>query len=345
MKKQLYIIASCLHLLAYGYILDPKNHILDTLYSELKIEQPVTFIPVKMPNIYEIVINGTSYIVRLNEEYNRFARVIECNLHTYAAEKGFGPQIFYHNPDKHIIIMEKLQAKELVPADIEACLPKLVEALHAMHNSPIESRHIHTFTTNTIKKIYNLDQHANPRQLNTFAIYGHLLRLEKLFEDDYKVMIHQDLHPFNIFFDGVNFKFIDFETPHLDTPFVDLAHVALFYCMNEEQEKKLLSLYFNREITVLDYIKLKAMKCFVCTKFICWMLNSLPTSTKDSHHSIDLSVLEYTPPLNIFLKCAVTNIKNAKWRYRLAISAIKTFEELIEQIDTYLLKNIVNTNF
>lgn len=339
MKKQLLILASCLHLLVNGHILDPKNQILDALYNELHIEKSVTFIPIK-PNIYELIVNDkTSYIVRLNEEYNMFARTIECNLHIYAAEKGFGPHIFYHNPEKHIIIMEKLEAKELIPSDINNCLPALVEALHPMHKAPIESRQIPYFTSNTIKRIYNLGLNTNPRQLNTLAIYGNLLRLEKLFANDQQVMVHNDLHPFNIFFDGNIFKFIDFETPHFDTPFVDLAHVALFYCMNEKQEKHLLELYFNRKITLLDHIKLTAMKCFVCSKLICWMLQSLPADTKNNNDNLDLSTLEYTPPLHIFLKHGC-DMDNPKWRYKAAISAVKTFEDLIAHIDACLFKNI-----
>lgn len=343
MKKQFLILISCLHLLVNGHILDPKNQILDALYNELHIEKSVTFIPIK-PNIYELIVNDkTSYIVRLNEEYNMFARAIECNLHTYAAEHGFGPQILYHNPKKHIIIMEKLQAKELIPADIDSCLPALVQALHAMHTAPIEGRQIHTFTFNTIRRIYTLHQHIDQQQLNTFGVYGNLLRLEKLFAHDEQVMVHQDLHPFNIFFDGINFKFIDFETPHLDTPFIDLAHLALFYCMNEKQEKQLLELYFNRKINLLDMVKLAAMKCFVCSKLICWMLASLPSNTNEVNSGLDLAVLEYTPPLHVFLKQGC-EIDNPKWRYRAAISAVKTFENLIAHIDACLLKNLDGIN-
>lgn len=336
MKKMIFTMLSIVHLIVNGRILDTKNYILDILNDRLHINQPVTFIPIKSPNIYEIIINGKAYIVRLNEEYSLFTRTIECKLHTYAAEQGFGPQILFHDASKHIIIMEKLDYKELIPSDIENCLPKLVEALHKMHAAPIDGRPIHPFTNNILKRTLNLNKYYDTCGINTNAMYGRLLALEKLFDHDSQVMIHQDLHPFNIFFDGTNFTFIDFETPNLDTPFVDLAHVALFYCMNPKHEIEFLKLYFGRDVRVFDYIKLTAMKCFVCTKLVCWMIESLPHNCKNQQDTIDLVQLDYTPPLDIFFKNEPC-MNNAQWRYKCAISAIKTFEILLDQIDALFL--------
>ncbi|HTM05702.1 MAG TPA: phosphotransferase, partial [Patescibacteria group bacterium] len=149
-----------------------------------------------------------------------------------------------------------------------------------------------------------------------------------------EVFVHGDLNPFNIFITENRCIFIDFETPHLDNVFVDLAHVALFYHMNKEQEASFLKLYFNREIHTIDFVKLTAMKCFVCAKLICWMLESVsPYETEKD--ILDLSSLQYIPSLHNFL-IENPNMNDPELRYKIAIGAIKELEELLQQLDLYM---------
>jgi thiamine kinase-like enzyme len=338
MKKTLLYALFFSNCILNGRILDYKNHIVDVLYNQCGITSPVAFAPIKEPHIYQITVDNQSYIVRLNEEYNIFARTIESALHIYAAEKGFGPKILFTDPAKQIIIMEKLEAPVVIPSNVDAFLPNLVNTLHLMHQTAITGRQIHKFTTNILNRVMNLND-MQRRDIHTIDIYASLLRLVNLFINETEVLVHGDLNPFNIFITKDTCKFIDFETPHVDTAFVDLAHVALCYGMNKEQEATLLHLYFNREIHTLDFIKLTAMKCFVCAKLICWMLESVSRCNNPQFPDIlDLSLLQYTPPLHSFL-VENPNMEDAQFRYKLAISAIKELEELLHQLDLCMMGN------
>lgn len=334
MKKNLFVILSICTFILNGHILDQKNYIVDILHDEFQISCPVVFAPIKLPHIYQINFADKSYIARLNEEYNIFVRSIESALHIYAAEKGFGPHILFTDPEKKIIIMEKLEAPAVIPSNIDDFLPNLVNAMHLMHKAPVASRQMPIFTTNVLNRVMNL--HENQlRGIKSIEIYAGLLRLAHLFVNEEKVLVHGDLNPFNIFIIENRCTLIDFETPHLDTAFVDLAHVALFYGMNKKQEKKLLQSYFNRETTTIDFVKLTAMKCFVCAKLICWMLESV-TPCFDEKDILDLSQLQYIPALHNFL-VENPNMENAQLRYNIAISAIKELEELLIQLDHCML--------
>jgi hypothetical protein len=338
MKKRLLFIIFFSHLILNGRILDYKNHVLDVLYKQFKITSPVTFVPLKEPYIYQIDFNNQSCIVRLNGEYNIFARTIESALHIYAAEKGFGPTILYTDPEQEIIIMEKLEAPAVIPSHIDAFLPNLVTAMHLMHQAPIVSRQIPKFTTSILTRVMNLNE-KQCRGINALQIYASLFPFANLFNNskEEEALVHGDLNPFNIFITADRCKFIDFETPHIDNVFVDLAHVALFYGMNKQQEQKLLSLYFGREISTVDFIKLTAMKCFVCAKIVCWMLESVTRCCNPEHPDIlNLTSLPYIPPLHEFL-VANPNMEDAQFRYKLAISAIKELEELLHQLDLCMI--------
>jgi hypothetical protein len=59
--------------------------------------------------------------------------------------------------------------------------------------------------------------------------------------------------------------------------------------MDKIQEKKLIEMYFNRQATVEDFIKLTAMKCCVCTKFICWMLEAVQDEAIGENNNRPLS--------------------------------------------------------
>jgi thiamine kinase-like enzyme len=333
-KKTLLISLFLCSLMLNGHILDYKNYVVDILYKQCGITSPVTFVPIKEPHIHQIIFDNKSYIVRFNEEYNIFVRTIESALHIYAAEKGFGPKILFTDPEKQIVIMEKLEAPAIIPSNVDAFLPNLVKSMHLMHQAPITGRQIPTFATNILNRIMSLGERQR-RGINLLHVYASLFRFTSLFNNkDEEVFVHGDLNPFNIFITENRCIFIDFETPHLDNVFVDLAHVALFYHMNKEQEASFLKLYFNREIHTIDFVKLTAMKCFVCAKLICWMLESVsPYETEKD--ILDLSSLQYIPSLHNFL-IENPNMNDPELRYKIAIGAIKELEELLQQLDLYM---------
>jgi len=74
-----------------------------------------------------------------------------------------------------------------------------------------------------------IDEQYNWHFINLSSFQNSLKFLEYCIYKRVKlVLVHGDLHRFNIFFCNNAYKLIDFEAAHYDDPYVDLAHLAVF---------------------------------------------------------------------------------------------------------------------
>lgn len=339
MKNNIFLALFLCNFIVHGHILDTKNRILDALHKQYDIKEPVVFIPIKPDRIYLTSFNNRSVIVRVNEHCNTNERINEFVLQAEASLNGFGPTVFFSDAEHYITFIEKIENNILIPKNIDMYLTPLVSSLHLMHQTKDYCGKCYKFTDNVLNQLKSLNA-KQQRDVNIYEFYGNLARLTHLFNNENLVLVHGDLHPFNVFFTTEESlpkcRFIDFELAHYDSPFVDLAFVALFYGMNKSQEKKLLELYFNRSADSTDFIKLTAMKCFVCAHLF-YLMFAYGASEINKKNPFDVSRLQYTPPLNIFIHDSPIDIHNPEWCYRAGISAVKTMEELFHQLDQYLL--------
>lgn len=313
-------------------LIDKKNQTIDILYRLTGYEGPYTFECLKWrgkkPFIYKVNYADKSCIVRFNEDFFKPARIDEIAFHHYAQEQGFGPEILYANADVGIIIMEYFtETQDQVELlDTHKQMDRLIACIKKIHvTEGFVCRPQDSFVSNILKRFSYMLEH-NVYGFNLISFKESLRFLQCCIDSDIKpVLVHGDLHRFNIFLCNDAIKLIDFEAVHYDHPYVDLAHLAVFFGFDEKEEIYLLEQFLNRQATGHDIVQFTIFKIFVLAKLVLWMFETLDN---DFINSSNFQQMFYVKPLTEFLKDPVETA-NPVWCYRVGICALKEAEKLL----------------
>ncbi|HEY9723833.1 MAG TPA: phosphotransferase [Oscillatoriaceae cyanobacterium] len=198
--------------------------------------------------IYQFEAAGQRWILRcegpshgLNDPERQYA----C-LET-AAEAGVSPAALFTCPEDGVAIMPFVAgrpAQEIALKDRLTMIGRALATLHASPCFPVLLPYI-----DLLDKI--LDAMSQTGVLPAEALAEHE-RLYAMIAAAYRrlsetsVSSHNDLNPANILYSGDRAWFIDWEMAFAADRYVDLAAVANYHCLDEEQETLLLETYFGQ---------------------------------------------------------------------------------------------------
>ena len=198
--------------------------------------------------IFLVTTQEKKVVVRFIVQKDYELRSSEVTCHTIAAAAMYGPDIYYVDAQKGIVIMEFLENQDLSKSQKwspELC-KNLADLLHKIHDGPRFPRTVNIFER--IQKYINLIKAvSNDVPIVKIQNMLNIMRaaLEKYLTE---VPCHFDLHPFNMFIKkNGTIKVIDFETAANGEPFCDVASIAVSYCSDINQEQLLLESYLKRK--------------------------------------------------------------------------------------------------
>ncbi len=315
-------------------LIDKRSQIVDILFGITGYEGPYTFNVLKSqdkePLIYKVDYANKSCIVRFNEKFFTPGRMNEIAFHQYAEKEGFGPEVIYSDAQAGIIIMEYLTPSQYDKVSLDRykqidLLLSCVKKIHEISTDEFVVRRQQDVFTSIINKRFSYVLKQNKLcGMNLIPLKELLAFFESCIDTNVApVLVHGDLHRLNIFFYDEKIKLIDFETVRYDHPYVDLAHLAVFFGCDKQEEKYLLEQYWNRQISQHDLFQFAIFKAFVCAKFAFWMLEIADKNSIQAQQNVF-----YVKPLTEFLN-DVFEDKNPEWCYRAGICALKEAEKLL----------------
>lgn len=174
-------------------------------------------------------------------------RLCEAACTRAAASVGVGPEVIAYLPDQGVLVTRFLPGKVLTPS--ESCEPavmhRIVTTLLRYHGSPEGSGSFCPFRT--VRNYYALAAERGVVFPDTMKQALKLLcRLEDaLVSNDPACLCHNDLLPGNFIDDGETARLIDWEYAGMGDRYFDLANLAVNHTYDDEQERRLLQLYFG----------------------------------------------------------------------------------------------------
>lgn len=276
---------------------------------------------------YICVVNEHTYVVRaLKEPLAR--RQNEINTHLLAASKGIAPKIYYYDDAFSCVILDFIhdhtllveQAKRYDVLDIIAKKVRLITQFDvdilANHHEPDLFAQI-VADYNQIKDCGHTDFNAliDKARHDVEIIYHTLERTRRP-----SVFNHNDLHPRNIFFTQNDILIIDWETAAMNYEFYDLACYSVYSCLNEAEDRYLLTQYLQdcpSDSDLKEYHRVKLMlRVFMAFAFL-KLLKPMPQTVPME------AVKEFEYYMQIFAQD--TNANSPEFLYALAISFLQEF--------------------
>ncbi len=196
------------------------------------------------------LIDGGSYVVRLpgdSTELLGIDRARERVAAQRASDLGIGPSVVAVLPEVDTLITRFVDGEHLAPQRFAARLEGVVGLLHRFHRSgPIDG----AFPIHRVVEWHARDAAAHGGTLPPAFERLHELstRIEAAFAQAplQPVPCHNDLLPANVVFGDAGTWLLDFEYAGMNDVFFDLANLSVNCGLGDDDQRRLLSLYFGQ---------------------------------------------------------------------------------------------------
>lgn len=270
------------------------NKALSTLHIAFGREKDWEIIPL------EGGLSGASLFLADNGVKKYVARFFDhlSNEHTerlifnqkVASIGGYGPHVYFDDPEQRIILMDYLSAQPINQATIHKDLALLLQKIHKgpkLHHAG----HIWERTTEVLQTLKDIPQSL----IDIGNIQVDLNQLiEKAKAGLESAPCHRDLNPMNLIYTDQKFFAVDYDSAGQDDPYIDLAEVAIFYCRCEEQETTLLTLYLGHRPSQLEMDKFRLMKKIAFFFYAVEFFRQVPSETWQITPDVD--------PFEVYMK-------------------------------------------
>jgi thiamine kinase-like enzyme len=236
---------------------------------------------------------GARFVVRIGEDIleHQVMRFNEraASLAAYAA--GLSPKVVHH--EKGALVVSFIEGRTLTPKIMreEGMLPRVVELVRACHTRMIEHLrgpvlmfwpfHVLRDYAATLREGKSRWSSELPR------LSGIALRLEGLIGPVDLAFCHNDLLAGNLIDDGDRLWLIDWDYAGFNSPLFDLANLASNNGFDEEEERRLLFLYFGREADAPQWQRFQAMRAVSLLREAMWGMVS------ELHSKLDIDYVAY----------------------------------------------------
>ncbi|SHN35755.1 phosphotransferase family protein [Mucilaginibacter sp. OK098] len=209
--------------------------------------------------IFRIVVMGKPYLLRIitNED------AMSNPEHWYscmkmAAEAGLAPHIWYTSIADRISITDFIEAKPFPTTKAAVILPDLLKRLHSLPHFPPRVNYFEAMD-GFIRKFQAAKILPENITKELFNMYANITSVYPRNGHDL-VSCHNDLKPENMLFDGDRVWLVDWEAAFLNDRYADLAVVANFVVMNDDEERDYLKRYFGEEVNEYNYARFFLMR-------------------------------------------------------------------------------------
>jgi thiamine kinase-like enzyme len=236
---------------------------------------------------YVVTDGGTRFVVRLGEDIpiHHVMRFNELSASRAAHAAGLSPKI--HFAADGLTVIEYIQSKTLCEADLRrpGMLERIVPLLWTCHREI--PRHLRGPAL--IFWVFHVirDYSATLEGLGSrhCARLPEFLRISAMLEaaaSPFEIVFgHNDLLAANFLDDGARLWLIDWDYAGFNTPLFDLGGLASNNGLDENQEQRLLELYFETAVTDELLKRFYAMKCASLLRETMWAMVSELTSALD----------------------------------------------------------------
>jgi len=201
--------------------------------------------------VFRLAISGTNYLLRLEgpptalrEPRRHFACL------KIAGKVGVAPRLLGADANEGISITDFITGVAM-PKDITkaARLHSIIEAVKVLHSAPLFPSLMSYIdcVDILINQVRVSGVLPTPVLKEFLRLYGKLASAYPRYDQDL-VSSHNDLNPSNVIFTGKHSYFVDWESAFAADRYVDIAAVANFFAVNEEDEEIVLRGYFGNEL-------------------------------------------------------------------------------------------------
>jgi len=188
----------------------------------------------------------------------------EITIAQYAAEKGFGPRILYADAQSGVMVMESLDILRApcLLFDTQEWNRQIGHTVHLLHQAPLQSTYAETIF-DRYRRVFSTGLPKGIETLVSVDFFNKCLdECDTLFPSSPGgyVCSHDDLHAGNFLYTSQGFRIIDYEFIANNSPYVDLAFVAVDNSSNYENDNALLEGYFGRTPTKYEKACLSILK-------------------------------------------------------------------------------------
>jgi len=197
--------------------------------------------------IFKIVVAGKPYLLRIITRTDAISDPTNWfGCMQMAADAGIAPHVWYTSIEDRICITDFIEKKPFPVNKAREKVPALLKRLHALPPFLNRVNYIDAIN-NFIGKL--LERKTLPEEILTdlSEIYSKITNIYPRNSSD-QVSCHNDLKPENMLFDGDSLWLVDWEAAFLNDRYFDLAIVANFVVMNEDDEKEYLKGYFGENV-------------------------------------------------------------------------------------------------
>jgi hypothetical protein len=205
------------------------------------------------------MVMGKPYLLRIitrEDAMSDPARWYDCMRVT--AEAGLAPRVWYASIDDRISITDFIDAKPLPITEAAVILPDLLKRLHSLPPFPFRVNYFEAMD-GFVRKFQAAKILPESMTMELFRLYERITSVYPRNSHDW-VSCHNDLKPENMLFDGERVWLVDWEAAFLNDRYLDLAVVANFVVMNDDEEKDYLKRYFSEEVNEYSYARFFLMR-------------------------------------------------------------------------------------
>ncbi len=209
--------------------------------------------------IFKIEVLGKPYLLRIITRTD----AMSDPTHWYgcmkaAAEAGLAPHVWYTSIDDRISITDFVETKAFHVNEAKVKLPDLLKRLHSLPPFPYRVNYLEA-VDGFIQKFQVAKILPESMTLELFRLYAKITSAYPRNSSDL-VSSHNDLKPENILFDGNQVWLVDWEAAFLNDRYMDLAIVANFVVLSDDEEKDYLKTYFGEDVNEYNHARFFLMR-------------------------------------------------------------------------------------
>lgn len=236
---------------------------------------------------FKVDDSGKQYVVRLGADAPEHLlwRENEGRVSMAAANSGFSPAVFYREPG--VLVIDFIDGRVFSEDDVKnpENLHRLVNLLQRFHRQiplEFEGYTIMFWVFQVLRHYRNMLEQKDSAYIR---IIPELMAVAEVLEQAVGavdiVFGHNDLLAANFIDDGEKIWLIDFDYAGFNSPLFDLSNLASNNGLEEAQERHLLTLYFDSEVSASLWHRYNAMKCASLLRETMWSMVSEVYSTID----------------------------------------------------------------
>ncbi len=243
---------------------------------------------------FRVLHGGARYVVRLGVDAAEHLlwRENEGSVSATAAKCGFSPAVFYRQPG--VLVIDFIDGRVFSAEDVRnpENLRRLVDLLQRFHRQmpgEFEGYTIMFWVFQTLRHYRKMLIRRDSAYVGQIPGLMEIAKsLERAVGSVEIVFGHNDLLPANLIDDGEKIWLIDFDYAGFNSPLFDLSNLASNSELEEEQERHLLEMYFERPVTAGLWRSYHAMKCASLLRETMWSMVS------EVYSPIEIDFVGYT---------------------------------------------------